>query len=116
MKATFFFCDVEMSIENIQICLFISFFCRLIVGAPKANYTKRPDHGNEIPDEPGIVYRCPLKESCVPVNVTNPDDEVGFIEQVQLNTLIEKGHGWFGAAISSNDETGLMTVSYYKML
>ncbi|XP_043283183.1 integrin alpha-8-like [Venturia canescens] len=82
----------------------------VIVGAPKANYTRQPDHGNEISNEPGMVYRCLLKGSCFPINVTNPDDEVGFIEQVQLNTLIDKDHGWFGAAISSHDDSDSLTV------
>ena len=88
----------------------------MIVGAPIANYSGH--QGNKIPEEPGAAYLCPVnvnrkKQQCVPYNITNPDDEFGFIDQVDLNTLTVKSHAWFGAAISLDASTGRLTVSCF---
>lgn len=83
-------------------------FNRLLVGAPRGNYT-RPIV-SQVLNEPGVVYRCSLPGSCVEIEPAVIKDEEIYIRLVGLFATIRKSHSWFGSAMSIERNSGVFTV------
>lgn len=86
-------------------CVF--FFNRLLVGAPRGNYTRS---AFKLLNEPGIVYRCSLPGPCVEIKPTLIEDEELYISQLNMRAYIKKEHSWFGGAMSIEKNSGFLTV------
>jgi len=102
---------------TIFICLFIepywnvcvSFFNRLLIGAPRGNYTQSATRLKFL-NEPGIVYRCNLPGPCVEIKPTFTEDEELYIHQINMHAYVKKEHSWFGGAMSIEKNNGFLTV------
>lgn len=88
--------------------MYIVLFNRLLVGAPRGNYT-RP-LVSKVLNEPGVVYRCNLPGPCVEIEPTVIKDEEIYIRLIGLFASVKKAHSWFGSAMSIERSSGFLTV------
>lgn len=86
---------------------------RLIVGAPRGNYTSFTKQKLLYPMEPGVVYRCTItyNKTCEEIKPRNIETEKAYIAQYKIHVLIKKQYGWFGGAVSIDRSNGILTVS-----
>lgn len=99
------------------ISIWVFFFNRLLVGAPRGNYTRsrRVTSGFKFLDEPGVVYQCSLPGPCLEIRPTFVEDEILYIHQLKMRAYIKKEHSWFGAAMSIERNSGFLTVYVKNM-
>lgn len=84
----------------------------MIVGAPKENYSYYSTQKFPYLIEPGIVYRCAIKnDECEEVKPEKIENEKGYDIRYEMKTIIRKQYGWFGSAISIDEPNGMLTVS-----
>ncbi|XP_043529177.1 integrin alpha-5-like isoform X1 [Frieseomelitta varia] len=83
----------------------------LIVGAPKENYSWYDTQKFPYLLEPGVVYRCTIKnDECQEVRPEKIKNEEGYDTRYEMKTIIRKQFGWFGSAISIDEPNGILTV------
>ncbi|KOX74187.1 Integrin alpha-4 [Melipona quadrifasciata] len=83
----------------------------LIVGAPKENYSWYSTQKFPYLIEPGVVYRCAIKnDECQEVRPEKIENEEGYDTRYEMKTIIRKQFGWFGSAISIDESNGILTV------
>lgn len=92
--------------------MYLSCFNRLLIGAPRGNYT-RPSRDRinlKFLNEPGVVYRCDLPGPCIEIEPAVIKDEEIYIRQLSRRGRIRKKQSWFGGAMSIERNSGFLTV------
>jgi len=108
-KLLFYYCCYIYLFVYRIILKCISFFNRLLIGAPRGNYTQS-DTRLKFLNEPGIVYRCNLPGPCVEIKPISTEDEKLYIHQIDTYAYVKKEHSWFGGAMSIEKNSGFLTV------
>ncbi|XP_024225722.1 integrin alpha-PS5 isoform X3 [Bombus impatiens] len=84
---------------------------KILVGAPKGNYSSPSIQRFPYLIEPGVVFRCAIKNSkCQIIKPEKIENEKGYETRFAMNILIRKQFGWFGSAISVDEINGILTV------
>lgn len=90
------------------------FINRLLVGAPRGNYTQSVRNPLLRLNEPGAAYSCSLPGSCVEIEPDVIEDQEIFLQQLNRHGHVWKKHSWFGGAMSIDRNSGFLTVYVTK--